>query len=231
MDEQYERLTRAAGRRARRKAKRSKIGRILLILIAAGILVGGGIWIFFLKGAPIPKESQSVFPDAVYDVPVHTLLIGNDSEGRPGIRREIQYIVIHETGNTADGANAKSHAKFLLNGGEGSTSWHYTVDDQEIYHHLPDDEVGWHAGDGRAEDGGNMCGIGVELCVNADGNFEKTFDNAARLTAYLVKSYHLSIDDVKQHADFMQKNCPETIRNEERWQEFLDLAQSYFEQE
>ena len=35
-----------------------------------------------------------------------------------------------------------------------------------IYHHLPDDETAYHAGDGMEKNGGNMNGIGIEMCVN-----------------------------------------------------------------
>ena len=61
-------------------------------------------------------------------------------------------------------------------------------------------------------------------------DFEKAFDNAAKLTAYLVKTYNLSVDDIKQHGDFISKNCPETIRNEGRSDEFVQLAQDYLKQ-
>ena len=79
----------------------------------------------------------------------------------------------------------------------------------------------------RKTPGGNLNGIGVELCVNEDGDFEKTFDNAARLTAHLLTEYDLSLDAIRQHADFTQKNCPERIRNEGRMEEFRALVARY----
>ena len=63
--------------------------------------------------------------------------------------------------------------------------------------------------------------------INEDGDFEKTFDNAARLTAYLLDTYGLQLGDVKQHADFMDKNCPQTIRDNNRWPEFLEKVHEY----
>ena len=49
-------------------------------------------------------------------------------------------------------------------------SWHYTVDDHAIVQHLPDYETAYHAGDGK--DGpGNTTSIGIEICVNAGGDF------------------------------------------------------------
>lgn len=72
--------------------------------------------------------------------------------------REIKYLVIHETDNFSAGADASAHNSFIhqnANAEEGIVSWHYTVDDHEIYHHLPDSEPGYHAGDRMDEDGGN----------------------------------------------------------------------------
>ena len=67
-------------------------------------------------------------------------------------------------------------------------------------------------GDRLEQDGGNLNGIGVELCVNADGNFEQTMQNGAQLTAYLLRQYGLGVENVRQHYDFSGKNCPQTIR-------------------
>ncbi len=173
---------------------------------------------------------ESVFPDQVFDVPVYTSLIPEGKKGRPGKQRKIMYIVIHETDNQDVGADAANHANFLNNVSEDYTSWHYTVDDHEIYHHVPDNEVAWHAGDQQTLPGGNMNGIGVELCVNPGNDFEKTFQNAAKLTAYLIDAYDLTIDAVKQHGDFMWKNCPATIRDTNRTQEFKDTVAKYLAQ-
>ena len=50
------------------------------------------------------------------------------------------------------GANAENHAKYLYKQATEGTfrtaSWHFTVDDKQIYQHLPTNENGWHAGDG-----------------------------------------------------------------------------------
>lgn len=202
----------------RRHQRACLIAVIGFLVVLAALVVG----LVFLLTRP---KTQGL-TDA-YGVPVVTALVDPTLPCRPGIPRTVKYVVIHETGNPTEGAGAASHSQYLLAGGDGETSWHYTVDDHEIYHHIPDDEVAWHAGDRETPDGGNLCGIGVELCVNADGNFEKTFDNGAKLTARLLKLHHLSVKDVKQHGDFIEKNCPQTIRENHRWQEFLDRVSSY----
>ncbi len=165
---------------------------------------------------------ESVFPDDVYGVSVITDII-DQSEARPMTKRLIKYIVIHETDNFEIGVGARNHATYLKNNNDREASWHYTVDDHEIYHHIPDNEIAFHAG---SEDG-NTYGIGIELCVNKDGKFNKTFDNAARLVAYLLKSYNLGIEDIKTHHDFTGKECPNKILKSNRLDEFKSKVKEY----
>lgn len=186
------------------------------------------------------KEEASKEPSfTTYNKGGQTLKIYEDivqqkgGKVRPGIKRDKKWIVVHETGNTKNGANAKNHATYLKNLAAANTtyvSWHYTVDDECAYHHIPDDEVAWHASDGSKEGGGNYAGIGVEICVNSDGDFTKARDNAAWLVAKLLKDNNLPLSAVKQHYDFApnKKNCPETIRNKGLWNSFLSAVNKYY---
>ncbi len=161
---------------------------------------------------------------------IYQNIIPKGNSCRSGETRTKKWIVIHETGNSASGANAKKHAEYLqnlANANNNSVSWHYTVDDSCAYHHIPDNEIAWHAGDGRKEGGGNMAGIAIEVCVNKDGNFEKAKDNAAWLTAKLLKENGFSIESVKQHHDFSDKNCPQTMRDTKTWDNFLSKVSYY----
>lgn len=197
-----------------------------IIIAAALIIIAVAVTaciLLFHEGV----SENTVFPENVYGVSVHTRLLPVWTPKRPGIPRKIKYIVIHETGNRNNGADASAHSDYLRSVNGETASWHYTVDDKEIYHHIPDNEVAWHAGDGLSRNGGNRNGIGIELCVNSDGDFEKTFINAAKLTAYLLKQYGLTVKEIKQHADFIDKNCPETIRNTGRTEEFISLVSVY----
>ena len=173
---------------------------------------------------------QGRFPNEVLGVPVNTVLVEEGTEGRPGIRRQIRYIVIHETANTSATATAEAHSRYLTSGNSGVTSWHYTVDDTEIYHHIPDDEVAWHAGDASNFWGGNMRGIGIEMCVNEGGNFAMTRTNTAKLTAWLLYVYDLDIDAVLQHHDCSGKNCPMIMREEGMYEAFIQEIEMYLEE-
>lgn len=167
---------------------------------------------------------ESLYPDKVFGVPVHTQLIEENTDARVGTKRLIQYVVIHETDNFVAGTGAANHAEYLSNNNTSSTSWHYTVDDHEIYHHIPDDEIAHHAGDAT----GNEFGIGIELCVNPDGDFDKTFENGAKLAAFLLKNYGLTIDNLRTHHDFTGKDCPHSILQKNRLDEFKKRVEYYY---
>lgn len=174
-----------------------------------------------------PYSQNRSETDEVFGIPLSVQYISQELDNRPGILRRIQYIVIHETANHNLGADAQAHADYLAAGGDADTSWHYTVDDHQIVQHIPDNEVSWNAGDKLRENGGNLNGISIELCVNDDGDFEQTFDNGARLTAYLLDAYGLDTGAVLQHFNFNGKNCPMTIRDTGRWDEFIHLVEQY----
>lgn len=215
------RETRGVYRNIRVRRQAVLLGFVLLLI------VGGSLSVCLAGHLAnrVTRERPAV--EEIDGIPLHTVLVPEGFEGRPGVERRVKYVVIHETGNPSKGADAQAHSNYLQNGGEGTTSWHYTVDDHEIYQHIPDHEVAWHAGDRLAKNGGNLNGVSIELCVNADGDFEKTFDNGARLAAFLLGAYGLDSGDLRQHNAFNGKNCPQTIREAGRWEEFVELTAQY----
>ena len=146
---------------------------------------------------------------------------------RPGIKMNPEYITIHETDNTAKGANDEAHARLQYNGNSRQASWHFQVDDDSIYQSLPTNEVGWHAGDGNGS--GNMKSIGIEICVNSDGNFKKAVENAAWLTKHLMDTLKIPLSKVVQHNRWSGKNCPRNLRSGSKgigWNDFISLVKS-----
>jgi N-acetylmuramoyl-L-alanine amidase len=133
------------------------------------------------------------------------------------------WISIHETDNTNKGADALAHAKLQYNGNVRVASWHFSVDDREIYQSIPTNEIAWANGDGRGT--GNMQSISIELCVNRDGDFEKTKENAVWLVQYLMKKYSIPISNVVQHNRWTGKNCPRNLRKS-GWNAFINQIKS-----
>ena len=154
-------------------------------------------------------------------------IISDGRKNRPGRDTNPDtYITIHETGNTAKGADAAAHGAYLDSaaGEDALVSWHYTVDDHAIVQHLPDSETAYHAGDGK--DGpGNTTSIGIEICVNAGGDFAQAQANAAALVRLLMEEHGIDIEHIVQHNHWNGKDCPKTIRSTPgAWEAFLVLC-------
>ena len=147
-------------------------------------------------------------------------------KNRPGGTNPDDAITIHETGNDAKGADAAAHASWLKSDDAAGKyiSYHYTVDDHSIVQHLPDSEPAYHAGDG-ADGPGNTTSIGIEICVNKDGDFERAKANAASLVRLLMTEHGFPLEHVYQHNHWNGKDCPQTIRaTPGGWDAFLDLC-------
>ncbi|MDR2649528.1 MAG: N-acetylmuramoyl-L-alanine amidase [Clostridiales bacterium] len=140
----------------------------------------------------------------------------------------VRFITIHNTGNYASYATAANHANYLYRGSDGQgTSWHYTVDAQEVWQSFEDNRMCWHT----ATTAGNRNSIGIEICNNDQANFSKACDNAAQLTADLLKRHGLSLEAVVQHHAWSGKNCPYEMRTGDwgvNWAQFLNLARLYY---
>jgi N-acetylmuramoyl-L-alanine amidase CwlA len=155
------------------------------------------------------------------------IFIPTSNRNRPGRVNPMNYITIHETGNTRPGANARAHANFL-NNPNTTVSYHYNVDDGEIIQHLPENEDAFHAGDGAGP--GNRQSIGIEICVNSDGDFQRAIDRAAALTADICKRRSIPFENIRQHFNWSGKNCPQNIRagRPHGWDVFMEKVAENF---
>lgn len=135
----------------------------------------------------------------------------------------IKYIVIHDTANKSKGADADAHFKYF-NSGNRNSSADFFVDDVKILQ--VNDYMKyytWQVGDGKGKYGiTNQNSVGIEICVNADGNYSKAFENAVGLTKYLMKELSIPADCVVRHYDASRKNCPASMSggNWEKWEQF-----------
>lgn len=139
-----------------------------------------------------------------------------------------RFIVVHQTGNTDVGADAQRHANLQSNGNVRQASWHWQVDDKVAIQSFAHNIRCWHAGDGRAPNGGNYNGIAVEICINQDGDYNKAVQNGAELVAHIMKEEGIPIQNVKQHYHMSGKNCPAQIRankNGINWTDFINMVQ------
>ena len=212
----------------RYRLKKTKQARVQMVIVLLGCLILLGGIVRGISGL-LPVSYLDASCSEIDGIPLYTDFLDPDWRGRTGEKHKIKWLVIHETVNPAAGTDAAMHNRYLhsVEQKDVPLSWHYTVDDHQIYHHLPDGERGYHASDSEEKGGGNDCGIGIEICVNEDGNYEQAVDNAAHLAAELIKRYGLALSDVKQHGDFTNKNCPERLREGNNYEEFLIKIKNY----
>ena len=135
----------------------------------------------------------------------------------------IKYIVIHDTGNKSKGADANSHYRYF-NGGNRNSSADFFVDDTKVLQVNDYTKYQtWHVGDGKGKYSiTNSNSIGIEICVNADGDYFKAFVKAVELTKHLMKELNIPIENVVRHYDASRKNCPASMSSDGwlKWNEF-----------
>lgn len=134
-------------------------------------------------------------------------------------------ICIH---NTFNDASAKNEISYMV-ANDSQTSYHFAIDDIEIWQGLPLNRNGWHAGDGASGEG-NRKYIAIEICYSKSGGpkFDKAEDRTAQFVALLLKERGWGIDRVKKHQDFTLKNCPHRTLLL-GWQRFLNKISNYLQ--
>lgn len=190
------------------------MNKILKLLIIGGlcIMAMGILWRPHQKPIEAEKVQEAIgIPYKLEHIPV--------SNKRPGMKRRIKSIVVHNTANP--NSTAENERDYLVNPtNTSSTSFHMVVDENEIVEAIPVNEIAFHAGSNE----GNREGIGIEICES--GNYEVAEENAVWMVAYLMKTYHIPLSEVKTHKDCSGKACPRLILD--HWGHFLDrVDQAY----
>lgn len=125
---------------------------------------------------------------------------------------KIYYIVIHDTGNKGKGANADAHFKYF-NGGNRNASADFFVDSEKVLQiNDYNTYATWHVGDGKGKYGiTNQNSVGIEICVNQDGDYDEAVKKAVALTKFLMQKLNIPIERVVRHYDASRKNCPASM--------------------
>lgn len=229
----------AIARRRRRKRQRLLAGAFLV----AGVIVVGG-----LLGTLLWKVVGR-FRDA-------DVLSGNTREERELIREndtkkplikeefltvnpysrpaepltEVRNIFIHYTANKDTSAEQnRSYFENLGITGERSASAHFVIGyEGEIIQCLPLDEIAY------AVKTRNYDSISIECCfVDENGKFtDATYQSLLQLTAWLLREYKLTPNDVLRHYDVGGKKCPlYFVEHEDSWEQFRQDLTDYIMEE
>ena len=160
------------------------------------------------------------------------VMIAQGKRNRPGLLMRPKFITVHNTDNSKVGADADAHARFVTkkgyytrNGKKIWVSWHHTVDDGEVIKHLPIHEVAYHAGESA-----NTMSIAIEICMNSGIDHAKANDRAARLVAVLLHDLNSTVEKVRTHKSWTNKNCPSRLLSNADnldWNDFVSLASGH----
>jgi N-acetylmuramoyl-L-alanine amidase len=155
---------------------------------------------------------------------------------------KLKGLVVHWTANTSVGSDADNNRNFF-NTTKNSVSAHYVIDDKQIVRCLPDNEVGYHVGAKKYTKVGmtltqgtiekdnspfyspNYFTVGIEMCVNQDGDWNKTYQNTVKFSAKFLVENKLTIDNLYRHYDITGKLCPQMMIDEKEWKKFKDAVQ------
>lgn len=163
-------------------------------------------------GAVWPKDSGAYKKGAQYKA--DRLLSGGTGK--------VKGVTIHNTNdlkNVEEDAEQYTRATWP-NANMNDARVHYYVDDINAWQNLREDEVGWHAGDGRKATGGNETTLSIEIIMDGSGSKEdlKAEENGVLLAALLLKKHGLSVNELYTHNHWIghpdsivqgaRKNCP-----------------------
>ena len=128
----------------------------------------------------------------------------------PDVKITPTSITIHNTGNI--NTSAKNNHNYMKNCNKDPkatvASWHFTVDDKQIYQAQSCNFKCYHAGNST----GNNTSIGIEICMFNDAERQKqAYLNAIELVKILMNYYKFDPSKVKKHKDWSGKLCPQWL--------------------
>lgn len=119
-----------------------------------------------------------------------------------------EYIVMHNTANTASAVNEANNIK----NNAGQSSFHYVIDDDDIIQCVHDYDTAWAVGAwaGARQLIGNSQSISIEVCNPGTLFSDASIENLRRLVLHLMEYYGIPASRVVRHWDCHtgRKNCP-----------------------
>jgi N-acetylmuramoyl-L-alanine amidase len=144
-------------------------------------------------------------------------------------------IILHYVGVPGEAMSVWNYFEKTCPYDKHYSSAHYIIDlNGDIYHAVPDNEAAWHCGSSLVDPASgriytdwarmkfgfyasdpvktspNFCTIGIELCIDQNGNFTKeTLNAAVGLVAKLIQENNLTTEDIGHHKLVVGwKDCP-----------------------
>ena len=197
----------------RRRRKLRPIFKILFALIIIFALIFVLNKVFNISNTVFKKELNLKSEYAPDYVDARMIPIGLARKGFS--LREINYIVVHYTGNP--GSTAKNNRDYFAKPDTAVCS-HFVIGlDGEIIQCVPLNEKS------AASNNRNIDSISIEVChIDETGKFnEATYNSLVKLVAWLCDNSSLTEKNVIRHYDVTGKQCPKYfVDHSGKWEEF-----------
>lgn len=178
------------------------------------------------------KITTGMLSDTINGIKINSSIRCHSSNYTNKDSRDVDFIVLHYTGNSRD--LAVNNVKYFA-GANRSASAHFFVDDNEIYQGIELRDYAWHCAGGAWQHPScrNTNSWGIEMCCS--GNYivsEKTKENAAYLTAHLCKLIGVTASTVDtyvlRHYDTVGKLCPKQMAGKDNaeWKAFKQMVKN-----
>ena len=183
------------------------------LVIKEKIIPWGAVW---------PKDSGKFKKGDLYKA--DRLLSGGTGK--------VAYVTIHNTADIQEAAGTNDAEQYVRatwpNCNMNDSRVHYFIDETDCWQNLREDEVGWHAGDGRGP--GNESSLAIEIIMDGSGSAadKSAEDRGALLAAILLDKHGLGIDRLTTHKRWSGKDCPTYILP--HWSQFKAKVETYLKQ-
>lgn len=236
---EQERIRRRKQRRRKMAVARMATWCFLVFLIA------GSAFLLFRMITGLNDHSSDVVSDYLSSIQRQEVMKVNKTEkpiitedfipineySRPGeVLPEVNNLFVHYTANPrTSAAQNRSYFENIGITGERSVSAHFVIGyNGEIIQCIPLNEIAY------AVKGRNYDSISIECCyLDEDGKFTAdTYQALVRLSAWLLKEYDLTPQDMRRHYDEGGKKCPlYFVEHEDAWEQFIKDLEDYIMQE
>lgn len=155
-------------------------------------------------------------------------------------RKNVEYIIIHNTGNKGD--TAENNGKYFSNGNIRQAGAHFFIDQNGVVvKSINLNRTAWSVGGERYGDwaltGGaklygvatNLNSVSIELCDIIDKDPSEEMINAVWRTIKYICRYCPNAQHIIRHFDVNGKHCPQRMMDDAAWTNFqLRLLQAAF---
>lgn len=198
---------------------------VMLIFMIIGVIFMTAVYICYDRESRTVNtviESAEISEASIYDF----MQIGYNVTQMDRSAKDIKYIVVHDTGNVRESADALNHYKYFNSGNQKASADFFIDSERAIRTNDYYRYYTWHCGDGGPEAKiNNRNSIGVEICINRDGDYGAAVEKAAKIVRNLMKELDIEADHVVRHYDASGKDCPMTMNNAD-WKYFKERIEN-----